>query len=180
MLALRLESAVSAKVKEDQVINGGNREKSPQNSAKSKLSFRRWDVTTMKTRFINTEHRDFFMNIVSRTQTQNDPYRAALFYVLGLTHETRRNIESLYDFERRGIKIDGLNAGWQTGTSTKITRLAFNLYNDFSGENEKDSQFYTPSELFCHELAPYCLEAIKLRYSEYFREMVSEKSSRTR
>lgn len=121
--------------------------------------------------FLDSQHEAFYENNIVKTGSYNDPYRKALFYTLGLTEETRRNIKSLYDNESRCIEFSGLFAGWQTGTSKKVTRLAFNLYSGFlgeTGEEETDStEGYTPYYLFSCGLMPYMFEAIKLRYPEY-------------
>ena len=100
-------------------------------------------------------------------KTVEDPYRKALFYALGLTNETRKNIVNLYDFNEGVIILEGLQRPWQTGTSGRVTRLAFNLFNDYNGEGDESVNF-TPSNIFCDSLMPYLFEAIKLRYPEYW------------
>lgn len=66
--------------------------------------------------------------------------------------------------------------GIQTGTSKKVTRLAFNLFNgavcdsDEDFENNRVSPYYAVDEIFCCGLAPYFYQAIKLRYPEYCSE----------
>lgn len=62
------------------------------------------------------------------------------------------------------ILFDGLRKGWQTGTSLRTTRLAYNLWCTYIDENPKYS---TPDEIFCCSYAPYYFEAIMLRYPEY-------------
>lgn len=120
-------------------------------------------------KFIDNEHQSFYENQVVRTHSQDDPYRKALFYTLGLTDETRRNINSLYDFKENCIKVESLEKAWQTSISTKVTRLAFNLYNNFHGTDEIDESGsnYTPYELFCSGFMEYMFEAVRLRYPEY-------------
>ena len=121
--------------------------------------------------FINEAHKNFFLDCIRKTNSANDPYRQALFYMLGLTDDTRRNINKLYNFKERGIIIDGLFDGFQTGTSTKVTRCAFNLYNGFTGdmgaERKDDPEYYSPYHLYATGLMPYFFEAAKLRYPEY-------------
>lgn len=122
--------------------------------------------------FKDLEHEEFYNKVVEQTNSSNDPYRKALFYTLGLTEPTRRNIDSLYNFKERCIDFNGLRNGWQTGTTTKVTRLAFNLYNGFAGstgddDHNDDPENYTPYNLFDTGLMIYMFEAIKLRYPEY-------------
>ena len=122
--------------------------------------------------FINNEHKEFFLDCIKKANAADDPYRKALFYMLGLTGETRRHINTLYNFTERGIKIDGLYDGFQTGTSSKVTRMAFNLYNGFTGDAESsrddDPKYYSPYHLYDTGLMAYFFEAVKLRYPEYY------------
>lgn len=123
----------------------------------------------MNYQFKDTEHKAFFEEWVSKTNSSKDPYRKALFFTLGLTEETRRNITSLYNIEENCIEFDGLKKGWQTGTTIKVCRLAFNLYNGLHGEQEEEERAadYTPYWLFDCGLINYMLEAVKIRYQEY-------------
>lgn len=122
-------------------------------------------------RYIETEHQAFYERMVEKTGSCNDPYRKALFYTLGLTDETRRHIEEIYDFQERGIDFDCLHKPWQTGGTLKVTRLAFNLYNGFSGtlgEEEIDApELYTPYNLLDTGYRGYFFEAVILRYGGY-------------
>lgn len=53
--------------------------------------------------------------------------------------------------------------------------MAFSLWNRCNYDSEKDrqkgkvSEYYNPSEIFCCSYAPYFVEALKIRYPEYFR-----------
>lgn len=69
-----------------------------------------------------------------------------------------------------------MDTAWQTSTSSKVTRMALNLWNhsimyDSEEDLEKEhiSSAYAPSEIFCCSYAPYFWEAIKIRYPEYTR-----------
>lgn len=136
----------------------------------------------MKLKFADQAHHAFFVETLNRANCHDDPYRCALFYMLGLTEPTRRCINDVYDFNDRSIRFEGLHAGWQTGTSTKITRMAFNLYNGFCGEPgegyDENAELYSVSELFNNELAPYCFEAIKLRFPEHNYEVAASQQQR--
>ena len=128
--------------------------------------------------FMDGQHKKFYADCIVKANAQNDPYRKALFYTLGLTKETRRQIHSLYDFNERVILTEGLNESWQTGTSLRASRMAFNLYNGFTGDISdggisQSSDLYTPYCLFDTGLLPYFFEAAKLRYPEYCRHAVS-------
>lgn len=128
-----------------------------------------------KMKFINNSHKAFYEENIRKTNSQNDPYRKALFFTLGLTDETRKRINELYDFNEHGIDIEGLDKPWHTNTTMKVCRLAFNLYNGFNGQLDSntsvdDPAMYTPENLFCCDLAPYFYEAVKIRYPEYVRD----------
>ena len=122
-------------------------------------------------KFLDEEHENFYSDMVLRTHSEEDVYRKAFFYALGLTDETRRHIDSLYGFTGKCINFTGFSAAWQTGTSIKVTRLAFNLFNGFTGEDVKDTNanHYSPEDLFACNLAKYMFEAVKLRYPDYCR-----------
>ena len=55
-------------------------------------------------------------------------YHKALCYRLGISVDTRRNINSIYDFKTGCVKTECLHEGWQTSGSMKVVRMAFNLY----------------------------------------------------
>ncbi len=55
-------------------------------------------------------------------------YHKALCYCLGISDDTRRNINSIYDFKTGCVKTECLHEGWQTSGSMKVVRMAFNLY----------------------------------------------------
>ena len=124
-------------------------------------------------KFIDSEHQEFYKRMIEKTNSHDDPYRKALFYTLGLSADTRNHIHDLYDFKERGIDFDALGKGWQTSGNIKITRLAFNLYNGFSGrlgdEEIDEPEMYSPYNLFDTGLSGYFFEAVKLRYPEYCR-----------
>ncbi len=87
----------------------------------------------------------------------------------------QENIFQIFLYIEKGeINLDAIKAGWQTGTSEKVTRMAFNLWNhsimfdsEEDLENEKISNCYAPSEILCCSYAPYFWEAIQIRYPEY-------------
>lgn len=114
----------------------------------------------MKLCFSSQEHKAFFFDCLSRTR--DDAYHRAFFYLMGLTSETRRHLDALYDFETDGIKPDGLTCPWQTHGTVKICRLAFNLWNGYV--DERQPGLYTPEELFASGYAPFFIEALRLRH----------------
>ena len=117
--------------------------------------------------FIDKEHEISFKEFVKRANVTNeDTERYSLFYLLALNPDTRKHIEDLYNFKDNCIHSTGLNHGWQTGSSTAITRLAYNLFNGFIGEDE--SCKVTPLHIFsrlydgCWD---YVMFGIKLRWN---------------
>ena len=115
--------------------------------------------------FIDQGHRKFYYAMLIKSDRRDDVYYRSLFYVLGLSKETRERINELFDFESRSIKPDALYAGWQTGQSVRLTLLAFNLWSGWTAKGKE--HFSTPNGLFDCSLARYFWEAIRLRYPEY-------------
>ena len=119
----------------------------------------------MSIRFKDQQHEKFYRQCLVRTGC-GDPYHKAFFYTMGISGETRRHIEDAFDFEEHGIKPDCLSDGWQTSGSSCLTRLAFNLWNGWNADG-----LATPYDLFSTSDAVYMLEAIRLRYPEYCRQV---------
>ena len=132
--------------------------------------------------FKDKNHENAFYHFRDKMQLpHSDPERVALAYLLALNEDCRSHINDLYDFEERIIIIEGLEKAWQTHTSLKTARLAFNLYNGYcydgqtykgSDGQERDlpSEYYSPAHLFACSYAPYFWQAIKIRYPEYSEE----------
>jgi hypothetical protein len=126
--------------------------------------------------FADREHEAFYEQYRS-----GKVCRDALFYTLGICHETREHIRSICDFESSCIMPEALTAAWQTDTSGKVTRLAFNLFtwmqpgtllfNAGSEAQLDECRRYSVSDIFCCGYAPYFFEAIKIRYPEYTRRL---------
>ena len=132
--------------------------------------------------FKDNKHENAFYQILDKMQlTYSDTERVALAYLLALNEDCCKHISDLYDFEEKIILVEGLDKAWQTHTSLKTARMAFNLYNGYCYDNktyigsdgqERDlpSEYYSPVHLFACSNAPYYWEAIKLRYPEYTEE----------
>ncbi len=116
--------------------------------------------------FRDHAHQAFYEQAVAAEQAEDDPSRKALFYTLGLCEEARQHINDLYNFNRHVFKENGLDRQWQTEQSRGVCRLAFNLFNGFHGRNIWKSEAYTPWRLFCSDLLPYLLEAVRVRFGE--------------
>lgn len=122
--------------------------------------------------FRDNAHKEFYnQQIIGITEAGGtvDSYTKPLLYLLSLSEDTRRNFENLYNY-RDGIKQEGMMGGWMTSSTKRVVQLAFNLYNGYTKDGRtKCSQDFTPYYLFCDEWAPYFVQAIQLRYPEYFR-----------
>lgn len=118
----------------------------------------------MKIRFASKEHEEFFCAMLLKCGDM-DVYRQAFFYTVGIAQETRVHIDRLFDFADECIRPEGLMEGWQTGGTSRLTRLAFNLWNGFVEEGREE--LFAPYAIFDCGYAPYFWEAIKLRYPEY-------------
>lgn len=130
----------------------------------------------MEIKFANKQHKDFYAEYLPKCR-YNDAYHRALVYCLGISRDTRDHVNQIYDFKSGSIRTECLNEGWQTSGSKKVIRLAFNLYNngtpsvydyDDAEQQVEECQRYTVEELFCCSYAVYFVEAVKIRYAEYF------------
>lgn len=126
--------------------------------------------------FIEEEHKRFFLEKLHQIREQ-DVYHIALCYCLGISADTRKNVDQIYDFKNGDVKPECLQEGWQTSGSAKVCLLAFNLYcngtpsvSDYADPDEQlsECQKYTVEDLFCCSYAPYFVQAVQLRYPEYF------------
>lgn len=127
----------------------------------------------MRVSFLDQEHADFFAEKDRFTQEAGhtaDSYSRSFFYLCGLCPDTRTHFRRLFDWDGWCIRPEGLGEGCQTGTSRKITRLAFNLWNGYGQEIPDRSDIsasFLPDEVFCCPFQPYFFEAIRLRFPEY-------------
>ena len=125
--------------------------------------------------FKDKEHENFYHEYLQKCRYQ-DAYHKALVYCLGLSEDTRVNVERIYDFKTGLVQTSCLGEGWQTSGTVKIVRMAYNLYcngtpsvddTEDAGEQLQECRRYTVEELFCCGHAKYFWEAIKVRYPEY-------------
>ena len=77
--------------------------------------------------FISEAHEKFYYEKLKEVRYQ-DVYHKALCYCLSISDDTRRNIKSIYDFKTGNVKTECLHEGWKTSGSTRVVRMAFNLY----------------------------------------------------
>lgn len=126
--------------------------------------------------FISEAHEKFYYEKLKEVPYQ-DEYHKAFCYCIGISNDTRKHVDSIYDFNTGCVKTECLQAGWQTSGSLKVVRMAFNLYcsgtpsvdedtDDMEGQLRECKQ-YTVEELFCCIYAPFFWQAIQLRYPEY-------------
>ncbi len=127
--------------------------------------------------FKDSKHKEFYgKKIMEYTKLRMpDSYVKSLVYLLSLTDDTRRNFNGLYDMQQGSIKPEGLRGGWLTGTTKKLCLLAFNLFNGRTQDGRKKiAEELVPDELFANEYAEYFMQAIKLRYPQYFKKCESD------
>jgi hypothetical protein len=137
-----------------------------------------WGIKTMRTnrdnhiRYVDDIHKNFYLEQVRKLKP--DIYLRSLIYTLGMCHDTRRHFDNIYDAIKRCINPETIFEPWQTGSSLKVTRLAFQLFTDSTPTaylsdtlNVEECMRYTVSDIFCCNFAPYFVDAINLRYPEY-------------
>ena len=122
--------------------------------------------------FADKAHKAFFAELTQKLKP--DAYLGSLIYTLGICRDTRRNFDSIYNIGGRTIIPDAIRQPWQTGSSLKVTRLAFQLFTDSTptaftrnAEHIDECKRYSVSDIFCCCFAPFFVEAIKLRYPEF-------------
>ena len=122
-----------------------------------------------------TKHKRFFLEYLPKCR-YSDVYHEALVYCLGIDEDTRKYVNSIYDFKTGYVKSECLHEGWITSGSEKIIRMAYNLYcngtpsvYDYEDIEEQlnECKQYTVEDLFCCGYAKYFWEAVKIRYPEY-------------
>lgn len=124
--------------------------------------------------FRNQSHQDSYLNLLDKMKNK-DEYHKSLAYLFTLDEECNRHFNDLFDLKKDGIKArTALHHGWQTGTSAKTTRLAYNLWNGCTDDYDEDgssktSSHFAPDEIFCSCLAKYYVEALKLRFPHNFK-----------
>jgi hypothetical protein len=125
-------------------------------------------------RFADETHKAFYMEKVQMLKP--DVYLRSLIYTLGICHDTRRKFDSIYDVKKRVIIPGAIRQPWQTGTSLKVTRLAFQLFTNSTptaflddADDIYECKRYSVSDIFCCCFAPYFFVAIAIRYREYIR-----------
>lgn len=121
--------------------------------------------------FYDDTHRARFEELVKAYayNDMTDSYRTALAYLIALTDETYNHRSALYDEKERAIIPEGLREAFQTGTTTRITMLAFNLFTASTAFCPDEMRIYcTPDYIFDNSLAPYFVEALKIRYPHSF------------
>lgn len=116
--------------------------------------------------FIDKEHETFYSQKVRQAQIM-DIYNQSLIYLLASTKETRQHFNEIYNIQKNEINIESLTEPWQTGTSIKICRLAFNLFGEIVSDNPEEgvSYFYTISEIIKNINLNSVIEALKIRFS---------------
>jgi hypothetical protein len=124
-------------------------------------------------RFADDDHKASYSEYSHKLKP--DLYLRSLIYTLGICCDTRRNFDSIYDDKKRVIIPDAVCRPWQTGSSLKVTRLAFQLFADntptafLGGVYDIDEcKRYSVSDIFCCCFAPYFFVAVCMRYREYF------------
>lgn len=119
--------------------------------------------------FEDSIHKEEFTNMIfemNRLGRCLDGEHISMAYLSTLGCMRGRGI---YNVKTDSISLTSLEGGWQSSGTTKATLLAFNLWN---GYVDMDNALEcTPVELFCCSLAPYFMQAIRLRYRDYFNDI---------
>lgn len=90
--------------------------------------------------FIDEEHKNFVLEKYSelRKYGKTDVYYKSVIYVLGICPMTRQNFDKIFNIKEGTINPDSLGQAWQTGSSEKVTRMAFSLWKGWMYDSEED------------------------------------------
>lgn len=114
--------------------------------------------------FKDEKHREGYNILTKLDETKEDDFeRKSFFYLLSLIAETRKHIGELYDFEKHIINHTGLEKPWKTPSTLAISRLAFNLYDNYIDDNIGVT---SADILYLEEFRKYMLEALLIRYQK--------------
>lgn len=122
-------------------------------------------------RYIDAAHQEFYETETASLGT--DCILQSLLYLIGLTEITRQNFHAFYNRDDGSIQSQVLSELWQTPSTLRLTRLVLNLHSGISSELDEESgetrnaDAYTVAAIFCCELAPYFMEAVRLRFPQY-------------
>ena len=91
-------------------------------------------------KFASREHQRFWLEKMDEVIQlgKADVYYKSIIYTLGICETTRENFDDIFNLKRGEININALQSPYQTGISSKVTRLAFSLWNGCNFENEQD------------------------------------------
>ena len=122
-------------------------------------------------KFKDAAHKESYLKFIKKAEVHpGDVERKSLFYLLALDVNTRKNINSLYDFGpgENHIKPKAINEAWQTDGSCACTKLAFNLYNSFDGVEDDEASSYSVINIFAYTDGKVnkevFFEAIRIRF----------------
>lgn len=99
----------------------------------------------------------------------DDVYHDALAYLLALDENTRKHFNEIFDLAEDRIKLDALSAEWQTSTTLKICRLAFNLWNGCHYNDDVadgTSRYFSPDFVFDTDYMEYFFQAVRIRFNQ--------------
>lgn len=131
----------------------------------------------MNTKFMSAEHKAFFEEKVQKYHIENDRYRLAAIYVLGLSKNCRNNFSHCYD--GHCCNDEAVTREWVTSDDARVLRFAFGLYGariftaylyDDYESKYWEAEKYNPADLFDCRYAPYFFEAVKLLHPYYFEK----------
>lgn len=125
-------------------------------------------------KFSSEAHKEFYEKYGAQYDG-DDRERQSLFYLLGVSEDTRRNVEGIYDFKNHCIRPECLTAGWLTSSSGALLRLALDLFHgnpvytnlDLPADKLlEEAERFSVSNTLCYlnSWLPYAVEAIKIRY----------------
>lgn len=103
--------------------------------------------------FLNEDHRKKFHEYIGRVskERKNSTEYQSLLFLLSSNEDIVNHIDDVFNFEESGIEpYSYSNHGWQTSSSLKTTRLAYNLFNNnrLDGSGSEENMDLTILDIF--------------------------------
>ena len=105
--------------------------------------------------FRNGNHENFYNEKIKKLKAHNDEYIKSLIYTLGISEITIKNYPLIFNEKKKSINPGFINDPSLTSSSSRLLRLAFNLFTDgiptvnTCEDNLRECKKYSVSDIFC-------------------------------
>ena len=118
--------------------------------------------------FYDDEHEEMFNKLCGK-MPYLDGYHLSLAYLLTMDAVLRYHIGALYDVKKDVIIFEGLSKPFQTHTSLKTTRLAFNLWNGTVYDSDPPETYIDKNMYQANTMRPTEFSTARIRHTIWKR-----------